>query len=55
MARGVAFGRPAKLRNDQQILVRQLLNEGKSVSEVARAFNVHPATVYRCRDAEAAL
>lgn len=54
-ARGVAFGRPMKLRIDQQTLVRQLLNEGKSVSEVARTFNVHPATVYRCRDAETAL
>lgn len=48
--RGVPFGRPRKLRSDQQALARQLLGEGRSVSEVARTFNVHPATIYRCRD-----
>ena len=53
--RGVAFGRPPKLRPDQQALARQLLAEGRSVSEVARTFNVHPATIYRCRDATAGL
>jgi DNA invertase Pin-like site-specific DNA recombinase len=46
--RGVSFGRPRKLRPDQQELVAQLLQEGRSVSEVARTFNVHPATIYRC-------
>jgi DNA invertase Pin-like site-specific DNA recombinase len=53
--RGVAFGRPRKLRPDQQALARQLLDEGRSVSEVARTFNVHPATIYRCRAVEAGL
>jgi len=46
--RGVTFGRPPKLRPDQQELVSRLLQEGRSVSEVARTFNVHPATSYRC-------
>ncbi|WP_363323048.1 hypothetical protein [uncultured Jannaschia sp.] len=32
----------------------QLLAEGRSVSGVARTFNVHPATIYRCRDATGA-
>jgi DNA invertase Pin-like site-specific DNA recombinase len=45
--RGVTFGRPPKLRPDQQELVARLLAEGRSVSEVARTFNVHPATIYR--------
>jgi DNA invertase Pin-like site-specific DNA recombinase len=46
--RGVSFGRPAKLRPDQRELASRLLQEGRSVSEVARTFNVHPATIYRC-------
>src|SRR5512134_536134 len=49
--RGVPFGRPRKLRADQQDLVRRLIDEGKSVSDVARTFNVHPATIYRCLEA----
>ena len=53
--RGVAFGRPRKLRPDQQALARQLLDEGRSVSEVARTFNVHPATIYRCLEAKTSL
>jgi hypothetical protein len=28
--------------------VARLLQEGRSVREVARTFNVHPATIYRC-------
>lgn len=55
MARGVAFGRPPKLRPDKRNLARQLIGEGKSVSEVARTFNVHPATIYRCIDENSAL
>ncbi len=47
-ARGVAFGRPRKMSKRQEILARELVREGKSISEVARTFNVHPATVYRC-------
>ena len=50
MARGVTFGRPRKMRHDQQALARELVGEGKSISEVARTFNVHPATIYRCID-----
>jgi len=48
MARGVTFGRPRKMRSDQAELARQLIREGKSISAVARTFNVHPATIYRC-------
>lgn len=48
MARGVAFGRPKKMRPDQAELARQLVLDGKSISAVARTFNVHPATIYRC-------
>ena len=40
--------RPPKLRPDQRTLARHLIEEGKSVSEVARTFNVHVATIYRC-------
>jgi DNA invertase Pin-like site-specific DNA recombinase len=46
--RGVAFGRPPKLRRDQQELALELIKQGKSVSAVAKTFNVHPATIYRC-------
>ena len=47
-ARGVPFGRPPKLRPEQRTLARHLIEEGKSVSEVARTFSVHVATIYRC-------
>ena len=53
-ARGVSFGRPPKLRPDQRTLARNLIEEGKSVSGVARTFNVHVATIYRCLHDEAA-
>ena len=53
--RGVAFGRPPKMRPDQQKLVHELLNQGRSISEIARTFNVHPATIYRCREASEGL
>ena len=46
----MTFGRPRKMRHDQQALARELVREGKSISEVARTFNVHPATIYRCLD-----
>ena len=46
-ARGVAFGRPKKMLPDQQELARELVRNGKSISAVARTFNVHPATIYR--------
>ena len=49
-ARGVAFGRPKKMPPDQQQLARDLVAQGKSISAVARTFNVHPATIYRVLD-----
>jgi DNA invertase Pin-like site-specific DNA recombinase len=45
--RGVRFGRPPKLSPDQRQLARRLVSEGKSVREIASAFNVHSATIYR--------
>ena len=54
-ARGVAFGRPSKLREDQKEVVRDLVKNGQSIAAVARTFNVHPATIYRCLDQEQAL
>ena len=54
-ARGVPFGRPPKLRPDQRTLARNLIEEGESVSVVARTFNVHVATIYRCLHDEATL
>jgi DNA invertase Pin-like site-specific DNA recombinase len=45
--RGVRFGRPKKMNEEQLKLARRLLKEGSSVSEVARTFSVHPATLYR--------
>ena len=46
-ARGVRFGRPRKFNAEQQSLALRLIEEGKSVGEVARTFGVHPATIYR--------
>ncbi len=45
--RGVRFGRPRKLNNDQAKVAAQLLSEGKAVRDIARTFNVHEATIYR--------
>ena len=50
LQRGVVFGRPSKLGSEQRDTVRQLIENGKSVKEVARTFKVHPATIYRCID-----
>ena len=47
-ARGVRFGRRPKLQPNQRLLARQLIEEGQSASEVARTFNIHVATIYRC-------
>jgi DNA invertase Pin-like site-specific DNA recombinase len=46
-ARGVRFGRPPKLNGDQLSLAQRLIEEGRSVPEVAKLFQVHPATLYR--------
>ncbi len=45
--RGVRFGRPKKMNEEQRKLAQRLLKEGKAVREVARTFSVHPATLYR--------
>ena len=45
--RGVRFGRPKKMNEEQRNPANRLIKEGKSVSEVARTFCVHPATLYR--------
>lgn len=45
--RGVRFGRPEKMNDEQKSLAKRLLQENKSVSEVAKTFNVHKATIYR--------
>jgi DNA invertase Pin-like site-specific DNA recombinase len=45
--RGVRFGRPKKTNEEQGKLANRLIKEGKSVSEVARTFSLHPATLYR--------
>ena len=45
--RGVRFGRPGKMNEEQKSLARRLLQENKSVSEIAKTFNVHKATIYR--------
>ena len=46
--RGVRFGRPSKLNPEQILLAQRLLAEGKSVREVARTFQIHPATSIAC-------
>jgi DNA invertase Pin-like site-specific DNA recombinase len=50
--RGVRFGRPRKLSVDQEQLARRLVLEGGSVSDVARTFNVHLATIYRLAEVQ---
>jgi DNA invertase Pin-like site-specific DNA recombinase len=47
--RGIQFGRPKKMNEEQKLLARRLLEENKSVSEIAKTFNVHKATIYRLR------
>ena len=44
------LGRPEKMNEEQKLLARRLLQEDKSVSEVAKTFNVHKATIYRLSD-----
>lgn len=52
LARGVRFGRPKKMNGEQKMLALRLLQEGKSIGEIAKTFNVHNATVYRLLDKE---
>ena len=51
--RGVQFGRPRKLNPEQAQLVRRLLDEGKSVRDLAETFAVHTATIYRLGETRA--
>lgn len=48
--RGIQFGRPKKMNEEQKLLAKRLLEENKSVSEIAKTFNVHKATIYRLQD-----
>jgi DNA invertase Pin-like site-specific DNA recombinase len=52
LKRGVQFGRPKKMNEDKKLLVKHLLNEGKSISDIAKTFNVHNATIYRLLNEE---
>ena len=47
LRRGVRFGRPIKLDDDQLKLAKKLLKQGKSVQYVADIFGVHFTTLYR--------
>ncbi len=47
LARGVQFGRPAKLTEEQLKLARKLLKQGKSIRYTANVFGVHFTTLYR--------
>jgi DNA invertase Pin-like site-specific DNA recombinase len=47
LARGVKFGRPKKLSMEKMVFAMQLIEEGKSVFEVADAFGVNKNTIYR--------
>lgn len=47
MKRGVKFGRPNKLSPEQRELILKLREEGTSVSELARTFEVNRSTIYR--------
>jgi DNA invertase Pin-like site-specific DNA recombinase len=45
--RGVKFGRPSKLDQEQKNLASRLLSEGKSIKQIAKTLNVHASTLYR--------
>ena len=47
LERGVIFGRPAKLSDEQLKLAKKLLRQGKSIRYVADTFGVHFTTLYR--------
>jgi hypothetical protein len=46
-ARGVCFGRHRKLTGEHIKLAQRLIDEGRSVPEVARILKVHRTTLYR--------
>lgn len=47
MKRGVKFGRPRKLSTEQRKLALRLVEEGQSVREIAKTFDVDRSTIYR--------
>ncbi len=47
MQKGIKFGRPRSLSSEQRELILKLREEGKSVTELARTFNVDRSTIYR--------
>ena len=47
LERGVKFGRPIKMTEEQLKLARKLLKQGKSISYVSDTFGVHFTTLYR--------
>ena len=47
LERGVKFGRPSKLSDEQLKLARKLLKQGESIHAVADIFGVHFTTLYR--------
>jgi DNA invertase Pin-like site-specific DNA recombinase len=46
-AKGVRFGPKPALTSDQVTHAKKMIEEGQSVSEVARLLGVHRATLYR--------
>lgn len=51
--RGQRVGRPSKFNNEvfRRKVMRMLNEDGMSAAEVARAFKVHPSTIYRLKKA----
>lgn len=47
LKRGVKFGRPLKITEEQLALISRLRAEGKSIKVLAKTFSVHPTTIYR--------
>ena len=47
---GVKFGPKFKLTAHQQQEAREMLEEGKSLREVGRTFNVNASTIMRLKD-----
>lgn len=49
MKKGIKFGRPRSLSSEQRELILKLREEGKSVTELARTFDVDRSTIYRLK------
>ena len=49
-SQGKRLGRPVKTTEEQRQEIRSLLNEGRSVSDVARLFNVSRASIINLRN-----